>query len=178
LPVSLGGQGSAHNRGSAVDASNAADVNSRIRLADFGLEWGGNYRRSDPVHIAIKAADGGVFAAKPGGQHVLLAEAGQDEAVIPMKNGAVQVSMRDSAVLQDVSRPDDSMSMVTNLVDSMSTDITENLQSVIQDIVNKLQPPQPNKVFNAEILAQLDQLIVMQRQANDIDSRMLAVAAN
>jgi hypothetical protein len=33
-------------------------------------------------------------------------------------------------------------------------------------------------VFNAEILAQLDQLIVMQRQANDIDSRMLAVAAN
>jgi hypothetical protein len=68
--------------------------------------------------------------------------------------------------------------MVTNLVDSMSTDITENLQSVIQDIVNKLQPPQPNKVFNAEILAQLDQLIVMQRQANDIDSRMLAVAAN
>jgi hypothetical protein len=92
MPMSLGGKGSHHMRGLAIDAGKqAADVNSKVKLADFGLFWGGNWqgKSNDPVHIQ-SAADGGVFDGPKSGYAATLHG---NEAVIPLKDGAVPVSM-------------------------------------------------------------------------------------
>jgi len=68
LPVSLGGVPTAHNLGYAIDAGQQAeDINSKIKLADYGLRWGGTFRKADPVHIQmagfIPGADNSALAS-------------------------------------------------------------------------------------------------------------------
>jgi hypothetical protein len=181
LPPSLGGRPNAHGRGQAIDAGGqAADINSKVKLADFGLQWGGTFRRPDPVHIqdVAFAAEGGVFPARPGGQHVVLAEAGQDEAVIPMKDGAVQVSMRNPGLMNDMAKPDLDAAVLEEMSESMTMSIKEDLRSMVMDIVQQIQRPNDNASMSQVVLTQLDQLIAYQREANDIDTRMLSVSSN
>ena len=179
MPMSLGGVGSHHMKGLAIDAGQqAADINGKIKLADFGLAWGGNFTPSDPVHIQ-RAAEGGVFPATPGGQQVLLAEAGQDEAVIPMKDGAVQVSMKNPGPMTDMATPDIDAMLNEEFSSTVSADIKEDLRAVVMDIVRQLQPVSASSSgISQAVLDQLDQLIAYQKEANDIDNRMLAVASN
>jgi hypothetical protein len=126
-----------------------------------------------------KAAEGGVFPAKSGGTNVLLAEAGQDEAVIPMKDGAVQVSMKNPGPLSDMAHPDIEAMLDEEFSSTVSTDIREDLRAVVMDIVRQLQPVSASSSgISQAVLDQLDQLIAYQKEANDIDNRMLAVASN
>jgi hypothetical protein len=181
LPASMGGRMNAHGRGQAIDAgSQAADINSKVKLADFGLKWGGTFRKPDPPHIQdiAFAARGGIFPAKPGGQHVVLAEGGQDEAVIPMKDGAVQVSMRNPGPMDDMAKPDIDAAVLGEMSESMTMGIKEDLRSMVMDIVQQIQRPGDNSGMSQAVLTQLDQLIQYQREANDIDNRMLSVASN
>ena len=113
LPPSLGGSPNAHQLGVAIDAGQqAADINSKIKLSDYGLRWGGTFSNPDPVHIQmanfvpgknaepVKAFDGGVFSPKPGGVHVNLAEAGLREAAVPLNPGEkirIEKSEQDNA---------------------------------------------------------------------------------
>jgi len=180
LPASMGGRMNAHGSGQAIDAgSQAADINSKVNLADFGLRWGGTFKKPDPPHIQdiAFAAKGGVFPAKPGGQHVVLAEAGQDEAVIPMKDGAVQVSMRNPGPMDNMARPDIDAAVLGEMSESITMGIKEDLRSMVMDIVQQIQRPGDNSGMSQAVLTQLDQLIAYQREANDIDTRILSVSS-
>lgn len=179
MPMSLGGAGNHHMKGLAIDAGRqAADINGKIKLADFGLKWGGDFTKPDPVHIQ-RAAEGGVFPATPGGQQVLLAEAGQDEAVIPMKDGAVQVSMKNPGPMSDMAYPDIDAMLDEEFSSTVSADIREDLRAVVMDIVRQIQPVSTSgSGMSQAVLDQLDQLIAYQKEANDIDNRMLSVASN
>jgi hypothetical protein len=180
LPASMGGRMNAHGSGQAIDAgSQAADINSKVNLADFGLKWGGTFKKPDPPHIQdiAFAAKGGVFPAKPGGQHVVLAEAGQDEAVIPMKDGAVQVSMRNPGPMDNMARPDIDAAVLGEMSESITMGIKEDLRSMVMDIVQQIQRPGDNSGMSQAVLTQLDQLIAYQREANDIDTRILSVSS-
>jgi len=134
------------------------------------------------IHFQVpeaKAARGGVFPAKPGGTHVLLAEGGQDEAVIPMKDGAVQVSMKNPGPLTNMAHPDIEAILDEDFSNTVSTEIREDLRAVVQDIVKQMQPN--NSVvlgISQAVLDQLDRLIAYQKEANDIDNQMLSVASN
>ena len=181
LPVSMGGRPNAHGSGQAIDAGDqASDLNRKVNLADFGLQWGGTFRRPDPVHIqdVAFAAQGGVFAARPGGQHVILAEAGQDEAVIPMKDGAVQVSMKNPGPMDNIAKPDMTAAMLEELSSSMTIGLKEDLKSMIMDIIQQIQPTGDTSSMSTAVLGQLDRLIAYQREANDLDTRILSVTAN
>lgn len=135
------------------------------------------YHGNGQVTYEVKAATGGVFAAKPGGTKTLLAEAGQDEAVIPMKNGAVQVSVKDLALMSAMPKLDN-MAMAKDITESVKIGIDQDLRAVVMDIVKQVQAPVNNFELSSRVLEQLDQLIIMQRQANDIDTKMLAAASN
>jgi hypothetical protein len=181
LPPSMGGRVNAHGSGQAIDAgSQAADINSKVNLADFGLRWGGTFKKPDPPHIqdVAFAAKGGVFPSKPGGQHVILAEGGQDEAVIPMKDGAVQISMKNSGLMDNMAKPDLAADMLGEISESMTMSIKEDLRSMVMDIVQQIQRSNDSLGTSQAMLTHLDQLIAYQREANDIDNRMLSVASN
>ena len=134
------------------------------------------------IHFQVpeaRAALGGVFPAKSGGTHVLLAEGGQDEAVIPMKDGAVQVSMKNQGPLSNMAHPDIDAMLDEKFSSTVSADIREDLRAVVMDIVRQLQPVgTTSSGMSQAVLEQLDQLIAYQKEANDIDNRMLAVASN
>lgn len=134
------------------------------------------------IHFEVpeaRAAQGGVFPARPGGTTVLLAEAGQDEAVIPMKDGAVQVSMKNPGPLNDMARPDIDAMLTEEISRTVSADIQQDLRAVVMDIVRTIKPSSTvNTGVSQAMLEQLDRLIAYQKEANDIDSHMLAVASN
>jgi hypothetical protein len=132
------------------------------------------------IHFQVpeaKAAEGGIFPAKSGGTHVLLAEGGQDEAVIPMKDGAVQVSMRNPGPMDNMAKPDIDAAMLGEMSESMTMSIKEDLKSMVMDIVQQIQRPADNSGMSQAVLTQLDQLIAYQREANDIDTRILSVSS-
>jgi len=135
------------------------------------------YHGAGKVTYEVKAANGGVVSAKPGGTKALLAEAGQDEAVIPMKNGAVQVSVKDLALIPAMPKLDN-MTVAKDITESVRIGIDQDLRAVVMDIMKQVQAPVHNFELSARVLEQLDQLIIMQRQANDIDNKMLAAASN
>jgi uncharacterized protein YoxC/protein involved in ribonucleotide reduction len=53
----------------------------------------GNHATISYDKAISKLADGGVIQAKPGGTQVIAAEAGQDEAYVPLKNGRIPVKL-------------------------------------------------------------------------------------
>ena len=52
-PVSLGGKGSPHNNGVAIDSSESKAIARNIELAQYGLRWGGTFTKPDDVHIQL-----------------------------------------------------------------------------------------------------------------------------
>ena len=132
------------------------------------------------IHFQVpeaKAARGGVFPARPGGTNVLLAEGGQDEAVIPMKNGAVQVSMKNPGPLPDMAYPDIETMFDEEFSSTVSQDIRTDLRAVVQDIMREIQPVDSGlSQISQALMDQLDQLIEYQKQANDLDASMLSIA--
>ena len=55
-PISLGGKGSPHNSGVAIDSGQATLVNATVNLAQYGLRWGGTFSKPDQVHIQMANA--------------------------------------------------------------------------------------------------------------------------
>jgi D-alanyl-D-alanine carboxypeptidase len=56
LPQSLGGKGSPHNSGVAIDSSQGPLIARTVDLPSYGLRWGGTFSKSDPVHIQLANA--------------------------------------------------------------------------------------------------------------------------
>lgn len=50
-PASLGGKGSPHNNGVAIDSSQCPSISRTVDLAQYGLRWGGTFSTPDAVHI-------------------------------------------------------------------------------------------------------------------------------
>jgi len=55
-PVSLGGKGSPHNEGVAIDSGQCPLIASTVNLAQYGLRWGGTFGKPDAVHIQMSNA--------------------------------------------------------------------------------------------------------------------------
>jgi hypothetical protein len=111
MPIGKPGR-SLHERGEAVDVQNYRDPNAVAALNKYGLT---QKVPRDPVHFQAK--DGGVVPPLPGGSNVLAGEAGQAEAIIPLKNGAVPVTMPKDFV--------DSMSKYNFLMDQIKGGLGE-----------------------------------------------------
>jgi hypothetical protein len=52
-PVSLGGKGSPHKSGVAIDSSESKAIARTVELAQYGLRWGGTFSKPDDVHIQL-----------------------------------------------------------------------------------------------------------------------------
>jgi hypothetical protein len=52
-PVSLGGKGSPHNSGVAIDSGQCPLIARTVDLAQYGLRWGGTFGKPDAVHIQL-----------------------------------------------------------------------------------------------------------------------------
>lgn len=52
-PMSMGGKGSPHNNGAAIDSSQCPLISRTVDLASYGLRWGGTFSKPDPVHIQL-----------------------------------------------------------------------------------------------------------------------------
>ena len=50
-PASLGGKGSPHSNGVAIDSSQCPLIARTVDLAQYGLRWGGTFTKPDAVHI-------------------------------------------------------------------------------------------------------------------------------
>ena len=87
-PKALPGH-SKHQQGRAIDinSSQVEDLKRSGLLQEFGF----SPLQGDPPHIFMK--DGGIVKASDGGTPAIIGEGGQDEAVIPLKNGALPVSI-------------------------------------------------------------------------------------
>ena len=87
-PKALPGH-SKHQQGRAIDinSSQVEDLKRSGLLQEFGF----SPLQGDPPHIFMK--DGGIVKASEGGTPAVIGEGGQDEAVIPLKNGALPVSI-------------------------------------------------------------------------------------
>lgn len=55
-PISLGGKGSPHNNGVAIDSSQCPIIARTVNLAQYGLRWGGTFSKPDEVHIQMANA--------------------------------------------------------------------------------------------------------------------------
>lgn len=88
-PKALPGN-SKHQQGRAIDinSSQVEDLKRSGLLQEFGF----SPLQNDPPHIFMK--DGGIVKASEGGTPAVIGEGGQDEAVIPLKNGALPVSVK------------------------------------------------------------------------------------
>lgn len=53
LPLSLGGKGSPHNSGVAIDSGQCPLISRTVDLSTYGLRWGGTFSKPDPVHIQL-----------------------------------------------------------------------------------------------------------------------------
>lgn len=100
----------------------ALGVPASTRLADLNpsqrdkmLSTISRYEGFKPGKV-LEAAEGGIVAARPGGTFVKAAEAGVDEAFIPLKNGTVPVSLEGLDKL-DKSKP---IKISLDLKDAMS----------------------------------------------------------
>lgn len=93
MPVARPGT-SPHEKGQAVDIQNYNDPAAVGAMNRQGLK---QTVPNDPVHFQLAMADGGIVPARPGGTRAVIGEGGQDEAVIPLKNGKLPVHI-DSAM--------------------------------------------------------------------------------
>jgi hypothetical protein len=102
---------SVHAHGAAIDINPSANPFGSKLVTDMpanvasvakqmGLGWGGNWTSvKDAMHFSvakneggdIQLADGGIVPARPGGTRAVIGEGGQDEAVIPLKDGKLPV---------------------------------------------------------------------------------------
>jgi hypothetical protein len=95
-----------------------------------------------------------------------------------MKDGAVQVSMKNPGPMDNIAKPDMTAAMLEELSSSMTIGLKEDLKSMIMDIIQQIQPTGDTSSMSTAVLGQLDRLIAYQREANDLDTRILSVTAN
>jgi hypothetical protein len=84
---------SLHQQGRAIDTQSeqASQLARSGLLAQYGFKWGQSF--GDPQHIHMR--DGGVIPATPGGVTVTAAEAGKNEAFVPLPDGkTIPVSLQ------------------------------------------------------------------------------------
>lgn len=76
---------SLHQKGRAIDiqSEQASQLARAGLLQQYGFKWGQQF--GDPQHIFMR--DGGVIPATPGGVTVTAAEAGKNEAFVPLPDG-------------------------------------------------------------------------------------------
>ena len=185
MPIGKPGR-SLHERGEAVDIQNYQDPAAVAALAKYGLT---QKVPSDPVHFQAK--DGGVVPPLPGGSTVLAGEAGQAEAIIPLKNGAVPVTMPKDFV--------EGMSKY-NLITEMLTDkfaennVSASAKQELEDIKSRAMSGTGTNgdamltAFNqlgAELKAQgeanrslFEAMLRGQTTSNDIQNKMLRYTQN
>jgi hypothetical protein len=129
------------------------------------------------IHAAIKEfAEGGILKYQPGGHVVKAAEAGYDEAFIPLKNGTVPVTVNGLNLDQEVSNAIGKAFETNNTtqLDNMKS-LATSFQQSMTEAVNRLATN--NEVFE-RMLAASQEMIRTQRESNSLQSKMLQAVSN
>jgi hypothetical protein len=141
LPISLGGRPSAHNVGNAIDAGQqAVDINNKIKLKDFGLVWGGTFKKADPVHIQmgsdLSAAKGGITDGPKSGYPATLHG---NEIITPLSpNSILEQLGKTPATTEIAGSSSSSTSNTIKEIYSMNTEIMELLAGKLDTMISKL----------------------------------------
>ena len=141
LPVSLGGVPTAHNLGYAIDAGQqAVDINNKIKLADYGLRWGGTFKNADPVHIQmgskLSAATGGITDGPKSGYPATLHG---NEIITPLSpNSILEQLGKTPATTEIAGSSSSSTSNTIKEIYSMNTEIMELLAGKLDTMISKL----------------------------------------
>ena len=141
LPVSMGGRPSAHNVGNAIDAGQqAVDINNKIKLKDFGLIWGGTFKKADPVHIQmgsdLSAAKGGITDGPKSGYPATLHG---NEIITPLSPNSILEQLGKTPATTEIAGS--SSSSTTNTIKeiySMNTEVMEMLAGKLDTMISKL----------------------------------------
>jgi hypothetical protein len=199
------GQKSMHAYGAAIDINPSANPMGSTLITDLppgidviakqlGLGWGGTWStKKDAMHFSaavseggslLQMRDGGIIKAQPGGTMVNAAEAGVNEAFIPLKNGKVPVSL--SLGLGDF--VDFGKSITDNiqtLLQANSTEQNTNMQTMVSEMKTAFRDGISNLIgtkdmseSGMELLAGImNDMVREQKSSNDIQTRLLRAQA-
>jgi hypothetical protein len=179
-----------HTRGQALDfilekpptREQGQRLISQLKAMGFDVALDEYNKRSDRatgphIHAAIKEfAEGGILKYQPGGHVVKAAEAGYDEAFIPLKNGTVPVTVNGLNLDQEVSNAIGKAFETNNTtqLDNMKS-LATSFQQSMTEAVNRLATN--NEVFE-RMLAASQEMIRTQRESNSLQSKMLQAVSN
>ena len=194
-----------HAYGAAIDINPSANPMGSTLITDLppgidviakqlGLGWGGTWStKKDAMHFSaavseggslLQMRDGGIIKAQPGGTMVNAAEAGVNEAFIPLKNGKVPVSL--SLGLGDF--VDFGKSITDNiqtLLQANSTEQNTNMQTMVSEMKTAFRDGISNLIgtkdmseSGMELLAGImNDMVREQKSSNDIQTRLLRAQA-
>lgn len=141
-------------------------------------------------HVEIpRYKDGGVVKARPGGTRILAAEAGVDEAVIPLRSGVVPVEIRGSGFNESINQ--DALAEMDRFkqeaMEKNTSQIAEITGAVINMVDEVRKQGDATRVLFESILRGdndkvthrlLENLVDQQRQTNDLSTKMLRAYQN
>lgn len=151
---------SKHMQGKAIDI----DSNQLDKLNSLGLASKYNFKTLDNDEMHLYMRDGGVVKAKPGGTKVVAAEAGMNEAFVPLPNGkSIPVEIKNN-FMRDYSSSDNS-----DLISSL-----ENNRSAIErsnsEVVAKLETLATLMSTNTSVMLNVAEVL---QSSKRIQSNML-----
>jgi uncharacterized protein YcbK (DUF882 family) len=132
-------------------------------------------------HVEIaKMAEGGIIKARPGGTVVQAAEAGRDEAYIPLTRGHVPVKIDTRALIDSMPKMEIDEKVTEKLGKSFKDSFGEDFQNNISRLTKILDgmQAQENLDIQRRMLDVLGDIKNSQNNTADNTSRMVAMASN
>jgi len=132
-------------------------------------------------HVEIaKMAEGGIIKARPGGTVVQAAEAGRDEAYIPLTRGHVPVKIDTRALIDSMPKMEIDEKVTEKLGKSFKDSFGEDFQNNISRLTKILDgmQAQENLDIQRRMLDVLSDIKNSQNNTADNTSRMVAMASN
>jgi hypothetical protein len=177
MPVGKPGQ-SRHNRGEAVDIQNYNDAAAIKAFNNAGL-----YQKvpNDPVHFQFK--DGGVVKGPMSGYQATLHGS---EAIIPLKNGAVPVSLNLKEMMSAIKNPDlgfDLGSQLADIKQQGAIGLNESMDSMMNNFRNTMTQSIGQVLSTTsttggmeKIASIMEEMVRAQQASNSIQEKLLRAA--
>jgi flagellar hook-basal body complex protein FliE len=176
------GKGSLHGVGNAVDISVAGMGKSKGPMDDL-LANAGLFRpfiQKDHPHVQMMA-EGGIVQPTPGGTPAIIGEGGRAEAVIPLKNGSVPVSLNMAESLAGLS--DNIAEQLKEIKDQSTTENDTALQQVTSEFKSAMAQMSQQLAGLAQtqntdsmsgVVALLQDLVSATKNGVDVQQKILA----
>jgi hypothetical protein len=178
------GIGSKHLSGEAADISVGGKLSGARGpvddlLAQYRLHR--NILPKDPPHVQM-FANGGVVKATPGGVPAVIGEGNSDEAVIPLKGGAVPVTFKSKVPL---TLPSDLTRELENMQSQTTNDITQAVTQAVASAIGAAMQnqPRPSGVDTQAVAtaisglaSKFDDMIRAGRESVDVQKKILSAS--